>query len=293
MSSSNATKENTQPQLLPHETSVAAAGGEKNRGKKRKNKWSLNPSQRQKSKESLKSKYPPIDPNRKEKLYQWLDEQRVARGVEPRYVKLAAQEGVDEDNDSEGETARRDVVLDETAGNVDAVDETAGNVDALDASALMRINSEGGDVVGDEAMAQEPVVGASALVGQLGGAVDELPLNNEDGEELAGSGAALNEARAEESGEETEANNDVVNTAWENGVFRIHGPVRVDRDKMQQSVFGPINNRLRNGKPRKGWREKVHQGRGEKQRIRGRTVLPPDDIIRSISSMTFHMNLDE
>ena len=261
MSSSNATKENTQPQLLPHETSVAAAGGEKNRGKKRKSKWSLNPAQRQKSSELLASENPPIDPNRKEKLNQWLDEQRVARGVEPRYVKQAAQEGVDEDNDSEGETARRGVVL----------DETAGNVDALDASALMRNNSEGGDVVGDEAMAQEPVVGASALVGQLGGAVDE----------------------AEESGEETEANNDVVNTAWENGVFRIHGPVRVDRDKMQQSVFGPINNRLRNGKPRKGWREKVHQGRGEKQRIRGRTVLPPDDIIRSISSMTFHMNLDE
>ena len=61
---------------------------------------------------------------------------------------------MDEDNDSEGETARRGVVLDETAGNVDAVDETAGNVDALDASALMRNNSEGGDVVGDEAMAE-------------------------------------------------------------------------------------------------------------------------------------------
>ena len=152
MSSSNATKENSQPQLLPHETSVAAAGGEKNRGNKRKSKWSLNPSQRQKSKESLKSKYPPVDPNRKEKLNQWLDEQRVVRGVEPRYVKLAAPS--DEDDDSEGETVAQDTVSHETAGNVDAVDETAGNVDALDASALMRNNSEGGDVVGDEAMAE-------------------------------------------------------------------------------------------------------------------------------------------
>eukprot|EP00985_Skeletonema_marinoi_P024971 scaffold17893_cov80-Skeletonema_marinoi.AAC.2 len=129
---------------------------------------------------------------------------------------------------------------------------------------------------------------------------DEEPSNPFDFEEERGGVAGDMDSeevtdegvRAEASGEATVVNNDV-ETTWNRGVFHIHGMEQIDLDKMRQSVFGPVDNRKSDGRPKEMWREKVHQGRGEEQRIRGRTLLPPDDIIRRVTSLTFQVNWDE
>ena len=194
---------------------------------------------------------------------------------------------INHQNGARGEDA---AVLDETAVEEDGGAETLDNevMDELgqsdnlfdnDNNAISR-DEESGYHNGDASGLEEERAGVddAGLEEERAGVADDM-----DSEEVT------DEARAEESGEETEVNNDV-ETTWERGVLSFRG--QIDPDKMPQSVFD-VDNRKSNGVPKKKWREAIVQGRGEKKRIRGRTILPPDDIIRRVTSLSFNPKFEE
>lgn len=117
--------------------------------------------------------------------------------------------------------------------------------------------------------AEEESSGAAVLVGEqaVGDAAGDV----------AGDAVVLDEEAAAAVEEQDEQ------IVWKDGLLIIHGSTKqVDLAPMMAKTYGSVNIRKTSdgsrGKPRKKYRERVHQGRGEKKPIRGRRQVTADEL---------------